>query len=71
MPDDHRRARFTADLDKCVEALDEFYAPLDVMPWLTAPHKLLNGARAIDLLGTDRSHEVFAVIDQMRSGAYV
>lgn len=63
--------RFITDLKRAQDELAEFYDPKDIMPWLRAPHKLLKGARAIDLLGTDRAQEVWAVLDQMKSGAYI
>ena len=60
-----------SQMRRAAEELREFYSEDDVVPWLNAEHKLLNGSRPVDLFGTDRAQEVFAVIEQLRSGAYV
>ena len=65
--DAERRRHRTIAIDE----MSSLYSAADAATWLESPHKLLNGACAIDLLGTDRAHEVFAIIDQLRSGAYV
>jgi hypothetical protein len=39
--------------------------------WFDAPHPLLGGSAAIDLIGTEREPEVWAVIEQLQTGAVV
>lgn len=63
--------RFNVDLLRLRQELIEFYTTEDIEKWLFAKHKSLNGVSPIDLLGTSRANEVFALIDQLRSGAYV
>ena len=53
-------------------ALCEFYPSADEQDlWLNAPHPLLQGEAAIDLIGTAEEYRVWALIDQLRSGAVV
>lgn len=53
-------------------ALQQFYPTSEEQDlWLDAPHPLLQGAAAGDLVGTDREDEVWALIDQLESGAVV
>ena len=53
-------------------ALHDFYPTPDKQDaWLDAPHPLLGGSAAGDLVGTARESEVWALIDQLRSGAVV
>lgn len=53
-------------------ALHEFYPkPEEVDAWLEAPHPLLGGSAAEDLVGTQREGEVWAVIEQLQPGAVV
>jgi hypothetical protein len=66
LEDIQRRREEAAALD----GLSDLYSPADAATWLNSPHKQLGGASAIDLLGTDRAHEVFAIIDGLNSGAY-
>lgn len=53
-------------------ALWPYYPTADEQDlWLGAPHPLLFGDAAIDLIDTDREDEVWALIDQLDSGAVV
>ena len=53
-------------------ALAAFYPTADEQDeWLATPHPLLQGRAASDLVGTDQEHEVWALIDQLESGAFV
>jgi uncharacterized protein (DUF2384 family) len=53
-------------------ALASFYPTADEQDaWLDAPHPLLQGRAAGDLIGTDQEDEVWALIDQLESGAFV
>jgi uncharacterized protein (DUF2384 family) len=63
-------AQFDRDHLVVTYKLAMLYSQDEIDAWLTARHKLLNDARPIDLLGSDRAYEVFAVIDQLESGAY-
>lgn len=51
--------------------LSEFYAPDQARDWLFSPHKLLQGARPADRIREGRTDDVFALLDQLRSGAFV
>jgi len=59
-----------SDLRYIVDRLSEFYAPDETRVWLYAKHRLLNGARAIELIHDGRADEVLAVIESLDSGAY-
>lgn len=52
---------------KIVEALQEFYSVEEAVEWIFAEQKLLDGRRAIDCSAT----EVWRLIEQLRSGAYI
>lgn len=60
-----------ADLRYIVERLFDCYAPDETRLWLHASHPLLNHERAIDLIRDGRSEEVLAVIERLKSGAYL
>jgi transcriptional regulator with XRE-family HTH domain len=60
-----------ADLRFVVERLSDFYTADETRLWLHARHPLLNGERAIDLINTNRTEEVLAVIDRLEAGAYI
>jgi hypothetical protein len=53
-------------------ALSPFYPTADEQDlWLQSPHPLLGGEAADVLVGTDQEHRVWALIDQLESGAFV
>ena len=54
-----------------IEQLSEFYAPGEARLWLFAPHRLLDGDRPADRIQEGKLDDVLALIDQLRSGAYV
>ena len=60
-----------ADLRYVVERLSDFYTADETRLWLHSRHPLLNGERAIDLINTDRTEEVLAVIERLDAGAFV
>jgi transcriptional regulator with XRE-family HTH domain len=60
-----------ADLRYVVDRLSDFYAADETRLWLHSRHPLLNGERAIDLINSDRTEEVLAVIERIDAGAYV
>jgi uncharacterized protein (DUF2384 family) len=53
-----------------VERLSDFYTPDETRLWLHAPHPMLNGKRAIDLINDGQLQDVLAVIETMETGAY-
>jgi len=59
-----------AELRYVVDRLSDFYTPDESRLWLHAPHPMLQGARAIDLIKNGRTPEVLAVIDALDQGAY-
>ena len=60
-----------ADLRYVVELLSDFYTPEETRLWLHTPHPLLDRKRAVDLIHSDRTEEVLAVIDRLEAGAYL
>lgn len=58
-------------LEWLASELAEFYAPGDARLWLYSRHRLLGGVAPADLIQQDRVNEVLALIDQMKSGAFV
>jgi transcriptional regulator with XRE-family HTH domain len=59
-----------AGLRYVVDRLAEFYTPGETRLWLHAPHPILKGERAIDLINTGRVEEVLGVIETLDAGAY-
>lgn len=59
-----------SDLRYVVDRLAEFYTPEETRVWLYSRHRLLNGARAIDLIHQSRADEVLAVIESLDEAAY-
>ncbi|HEY4164276.1 MAG TPA: antitoxin Xre/MbcA/ParS toxin-binding domain-containing protein [Dongiaceae bacterium] len=59
-----------SDLRYIVDRLADFYEPDEARIWLYAKHRLLNGARPIDLIHEKRADEVLAVIESLDAGAY-
>lgn len=60
-----------ADLRYVVDRLSDFYSADEARLWLHARHPLLGGERAIDLINSDRTEEVLAVIERLDAGAYI
>ena len=59
-----------SNLRYVVDRLAEFYSPEETRLWLYSPHRLLNGARAIDLIHEGRADEVLAVIESLAEDTY-
>jgi transcriptional regulator with XRE-family HTH domain len=59
-----------SDLRYIVDRLAEFYSPEETRVWLYSKHRLLDGARAIDLIHASRADEVLSVIESLDEGAY-
>ncbi len=51
--------------------LSDFYPPEEARLWLFAPHRLLAGDRPADRIQTGNVDDVLALIEQLKSGAYV
>ena len=59
------------ELEFFLTELSEFYPPEQAKLWLFSPHRLLGGETAAARIQTGRTQEVFALLDQLRSGAYM
>jgi transcriptional regulator with XRE-family HTH domain len=59
-----------SDLRYVVDRLAEFYNPDEARVWLYAKHRLLGGARPIDLIHDGHADEVLAVIESLGEGTY-
>ena len=59
-----------SDLRYVVDRLAEFYSPTETRLWLYSKHRLLDGARAIDLIHDGKADEVLAVLESLDEGAY-
>jgi transcriptional regulator with XRE-family HTH domain len=70
---DPQRERLTRllELEFFLTELSELYPPDEAKLWLFSPHKLLGGETAAARIQSGRTQEVFALLDQLRSGAYV
>jgi transcriptional regulator with XRE-family HTH domain len=51
--------------------LAEFYEPEEARLWLLSPNRLLGGATPADRIKDGRTEDVFGLLEQLRSGAYV
>ena len=59
-----------SDLRYVVELLAEIYTPNETRLWLYGKHRLLGGARPIDLIHEGRADEVVGVIESLDEGSY-
>jgi len=59
------------ELEFFLTELAEFYSPEEAKLWLFSPHKLLGGERAAARIQAGKTQDVFALLDQLRSGAYI
>lgn len=68
---DERRRR-VAELEDLTGIYPRLFALFgkDARAWLEAPHLQLDGAKAVDLLGTRRFSEIVAIVDGLESGAH-
>lgn len=60
-----------ANLRYVVDRLSDFYTPEETRIWLHAKHPLLDDERAIDLIVSDRTEAVLAVIERLDAAAYL
>jgi transcriptional regulator with XRE-family HTH domain len=58
-------------LEWLASELAEFYAPDDARLWLFSRNRLLQGATPAERIQQDRMDDVLALIDQLKSGAYI
>jgi transcriptional regulator with XRE-family HTH domain len=65
------RLRRLLELEFFLSELSEFYSPEEAKLWLFSPHKLLGGATAAERIQAGKTQDVFTLLDQLRSGAYV
>ena len=59
-----------SDLRYVVDRLAELYDPEETRIWLYSKHRLLGGARAIDLIHAGRTDEVLTVIESLTEATY-
>lgn len=59
-----------ADLHYVVSRLAELYAPDEARLWLYSKHRLLDGARPIDLVHDGRADTVLGVIESLSDTTY-
>jgi transcriptional regulator with XRE-family HTH domain len=59
------------ELEFFLTELSELYSPEEAKLWLFSPHKLLGGETAAARIQAGKTQDVFALIDQLRSGAYI
>lgn len=65
------RLRRLLELEFFLAELAEFYSPEEAKLWLFSPNKLLGGETAAARIQAGKTQDVFALLDQLRSGAYV
>ncbi len=58
-------------LEWLVTELSEFYPPEEARLWLLSPHALLGGDRPADRIQQGKLDDVLAVIEQLKTGAFV
>lgn len=58
-------------LEWLVTELAKFYPPDEAHLWLLSPHSLLDGDRPADRIQGDNLDDVLAVIEQLKTGAFV
>ncbi|MCH8075270.1 MAG: helix-turn-helix domain-containing protein [SAR324 cluster bacterium] len=58
-------------LEWLIGELADFYPPEEARLWLFAPHKLLNGKSPANTIKIGMTNDVLAIIDQLKTGAYV
>lgn len=58
-------------LEWLVTELAEFYPPEEARLWLLSPHPLLDGDRPANRIQQGRVDDVLAIIEQLKTGAFV
>lgn len=59
------------ELEFFLTELSEFYRPDEARLWLFSPHKMLAGESPATLIQASKTDDVFTLLDQLRSGAYL
>lgn len=59
------------ELEFFLRELSEFYSPDEAKLWLFSPHRALGGDTAAARIQAGKTQDVFALLDQLRSGAYM
>jgi transcriptional regulator with XRE-family HTH domain len=65
------RLQRVLELEFFLTELSEFYSPEEAKLWLFSPHKLLGGETAAARIQAGKTEDVFALLDHLRSGAYL
>lgn len=58
-------------LEWLVTELSDFYKPPEARLWLLSPHPLLGGDRPADRIRQGKLNDVLAIIEQLKTGAFV
>lgn len=58
-------------LEYLIGEMAELYQPQEAHLWLFSPHKLLGGERPVDRISIGQVNDVLALIEQLKTGAYV
>ena len=58
-------------LEWLVSGLSDFYKPKEARLWLLSPHRLLGGDRPADRIQQGKLNDVLAIIEQLKTGAFV
>jgi transcriptional regulator with XRE-family HTH domain len=58
-------------LEFFLSELSEFYNPQEARLWLLSPNRLLGGAAPADRIRDGKTEDVFALLEQLRTGAYI
>jgi transcriptional regulator with XRE-family HTH domain len=58
-------------LEWLASEISEFYEPGDAKVWLFSRNRLLHGATPAELIQKNKIDDVLAVIEQLKTGAYV
>lgn len=67
----HERLQRLLELEFFLTELAEFYSPDEARLWLFSPHRLPGGETAAARIQAGETQDVLALLDQLRSGAYL
>lgn len=65
------RLQLLLSLEWLVSEMSELYPPEEAKLWLFSHHKLLGGDRPADRIQSGKIGDVLAIIDQLKTGAYI
>ena len=66
-----RNEMILSDLHYVIRRLQDYYTTEEIRTWLYARHPQLDGARALDLINSERTIEVLQVLDRLDSDSYL